>query len=365
MFPLMKGRVPRQAHVGVPDGTYEEEHARRGFVGRTSQLYHLNPPTAWVRVEGPLRPRLLLGANAKPEDATSARGEPLVLLENADAVVSISRRREPMPFFVRNCDGDEVHFVHEGRGVVETDYGPLRYEPGDYVWIPKGTTYRLVPESEDGFFMIVEAREFSLPDRGPMGQYAFLDPAVMESPEPQTHDERGREFELRVRRERQWTSFFYRHHPLDVVGWRGDLTPLRFNVRDLRPVVSARYHMPPTVHSTLVSEAVTICTFAPRPLETDPECQRLPYFHRNIDYDEVLFYHSGQFMSRHGIGEASLTLHPQGIHHGPHPSAFEAVRKKQNTEEVAVLVETTRPLRVTAAAEGLEDPAYHTNWSQP
>lgn len=363
MFPQIRGQVTLQAHVRIPSGTYEEEHARRGFFGRASQLYHLNPPTAWTRVEGPLRPRLVLGERVAAPDHVDPRGTPAVLVENDDAVVSLSRRAQPMPFFVRNADGDEVHFVHRGTGVVETDYGPLPYEPGDYLWLPKGTTYQVVPSSGDALVLITETREFMLPDRGLMGQHAFIDPAMFRLPEPAPHAEAG-EFEVRVKRDRQWTSFFYPFHPLDVVGWKGELMPLGFNVRDLRPVVSARYHMPPTVHATFGSDACTICTFAPRPFESDSESQRLPYFHRNVDYDELLFYHAGQFMSRHGIGAGAFTLHPQGIHHGPHPKAFETILAREATNEVAVLIETTRPLRVTPSAEKAEDPSYATSWAR-
>ena len=364
MFPQIKGRVTRQAHVGIPPGTYEEEHARRGFFGRASHLYHLNPPTAWARVEGPLRPRLFLGDRVETRDLMDPWSAPTLLWENDDAVVSVSRRTQPMPFYFRNADGDEVHFIHRGRGQYETDYGPLAYEPGDYLWVPKGTTYRVIPELPDSFTLIVETHEFVLPDRGLMGQHAFIDPAVLETPEPAPREETGGEWEIRVKRERQLTSFFYRFHPMDVVGWKGELMPIRFNVRDLRPVVSARYHMPPTVHATFYSEPCTICTFAPRPFEADPEAQRLPYYHRNIDYDELLFYHAGEFMSRHGIGPGAFTLHPQGIHHGPHPKALGSARARAATNEVAVLVETTRPLRLTAEAERAEDPTYATNWAQ-
>lgn len=363
MFPQIKGRVTRQAHVGIPEGTYEEEHARRGFFGRASHLYHLHPPTAWVRVEGPLRPRLLLGDRLATGDLLDPRGTPTVLLENDDAVVSVSRRGQPMPFYVRNADGDEVHFIHRGRGRYETDYGPLASEPGDYLWIPKGTTYRVIPAVQDCFTLIVETREFVLPDRGLMGQHAFIDPAILETPEPEPHEEGSGEWEVRVKRERQLTSFFYRFHPLDVVGWKGELMPARFNVRDLRPVVSARYHMPPTVHATFYSDPCAVCTFAPRPFESDPEAQRLPFYHRNIDYDELLFYHAGEFMSRHGIAPGAFTLHPQGIHHGPHPKAFETIKKREATNEVAVLVETVKPLRLSAEAEKAEDLAYATAWA--
>lgn len=364
-FPLVKGRVTRQAHVAVPAGTWEEEHARRGFFGRASHLYHLHPPTAWTRVEGPLRPRCFEATRLEPEDAVDPRGEPVTLVYNDDVAVRISRRRAPMPYFVRNADGDEVHFVHRGRGRYETDYGPLAYEPGDFVLLPKGTTVRLVPESSDTFILVVESRqELALPERGLLGRHAFLDPAMLETPEPEAHDPGPGEWEVRVKRRGEWTALFYPHHPLDVVGWKGDLAPVRFNVRDLRPVTSPRYHLPPSVHTTLVAERCAICTFVPRPFETDPEAQRVPFYHRNVDYDELLFYHAGEFFSRDGIGPGTLTLHPQGIHHGPHPRAFEAARQKPGTNEVAVLVETPEPLRVTPEAEKVEDPGYATSWSR-
>jgi homogentisate 1,2-dioxygenase len=361
-FPQVKGRVTRQAHVRVPEGTWEEEHARRGFFGRTAHLYHLNMPTAWTRIEGPLRPRCFAGDRLDPPDRARPEGTALRVLHNDDASVWISRRRRPMPYFYRNADGDDVVFVHQGRGRVETDYGPLAFEPGDYLWLPKGTTYRVVPDGPENFFLVVEAREFTWPDRGLLGQHAFIDPAMVETPEPEAHDERG-QFELRVKRLGVYTSFFYEHHPLDVVGWKGDLAPVRFNVRDLRPVMSPRYHVAPTVHSTLVSPSCAICTFVPRPFESDPDAQRVPFYHRNIDYDELIFYHAGEFFSRHGIGPGALTLHPQGIHHGPHPRAFEAARAKTGTNEVAVLVETTAPLRIAPEAEQVEVPEYATSWA--
>jgi homogentisate 1,2-dioxygenase len=362
-FPQIKGRVTRQAHVAVPPGTWEEEHARRGFFGRTSHLYHRRLPTGWTRVEGPLRPRLVDGERVEPSDRLDPLGHAVRILANDEVEVWISRRSEPMPYFYRNADGDDVVFVHRGRGRIETDYGPLGYEPGDYLWLPKGTTYRVVPAAADSFFLIVETREFSWPERGLLGQHAFIDPAMVETPEPEAHEERG-EFEVRVKRLGESTSFFYPHHPLDVAGWKGDLVPVRFNVRDLRPVMSPRYHVAPTVHSTLVAPGCAICTFVPRPFESDPEAQRVPFYHRNIDYDELLFYHAGEFFSRHGIAPGALTLHPQGIPHGPHPRAFEAARAKIGTNEVAVLVETTAPLRLTPEAEKAEIPGYATSWAE-
>lgn len=360
MFPLIKGTVTRQAHVGLPGGTYEEEHARRGFVGRASHLFHLNPPTAWTRVEGPLRPRLYRAQDVGT-DVSNESGEPVMLLRNGAVAVGVARLTSAPRPMIRNGDGDEVHFVHAGRGTCETDYGPLRYEPGDYVWLPKGTTYRLVPD-EATFLLVVESRaELAWPDRGPLGQHAFIDLATVETPEPKPCQASG-EFEVRVKRHDRWTSFFYDFHPLDVVGWKGDLTPLRFNVRDLRCVVSMRAQLPPTVHATFEGSGVGIFTFVPRPFPSEPDVLRVPYYHRNVDNDEVIFYHAGEFMSRRGVAAGSITLHPQGIDHGPNPKAAEAAKTRDTSNEIAILIETAEPLEPTAAAGSVEDPDYARSW---
>jgi len=360
-----KGRVARQAHVGIPEGTYEEEHGRQGFFGKSSELYHLHMPTGWTRVEGPLRPRMFLGARAEPSDLSDPRGEPMMIAENADAAVLISRRRAPMPYLFRNADGDELHFVHRGNGVLDTDYGPLNFEPGDYIYLPKGTSYQVRPETTDNLFLIIRSvAELTWPDRGLLGKQAFIDPMMVESPEPVAHADEPGEWELRVLRGGERTSFFYPYHPLDVVGWQGDLSPIRFNVRDLRPIVSARYHLAPTVHGTLFSDTCSICTFAPRPLESDEACEKVPYFHRNVDWDELIFYHSGEFFSRGGIEPAAMTLHPQGVHHGPQPNARNAARTKTHTNEVAILIETKNPLKVAPDAASIEITDYATSWAR-
>ncbi|MGH7906771.1 MAG: homogentisate 1,2-dioxygenase [Candidatus Binataceae bacterium] len=364
MYPESKGRVARQAHVGIPEGTFEEEHGRQGFTGKSSQLYHLHMPTGWVRVEGPMRPRCFAGSRAEAPDLTDANAGPMLIASNDDCAVLISRRRDPMPYLFRNADGDEFHFVHRGTGTYDTDYGPLAYEPGDYLYFPKGASYQIKPDGGDNLFLIIRSvAELAWPDRGLLGKHAFIDPQLVETPEPVAHDEQG-EWELRVLRQGDTTSFFYPYHPFDVVGWKGDLAPMRFNVRDLRPIISAGYHVAPTVHATLFSDTCSICTFAPRPLETDPQCEKVPYYHRNVDWDELIFYHAGEFFSRGDIEPASMTLHPQGIHHGPQPNARNAARNKTHTNEVAVLIETKNPLRPSAAAAAIELPEYATSWSR-
>ena len=275
--------------------------------------------------------------------------------------VGVARPATVPRYLLRNGDGDEAVFVHQGRGTVDTDYGPLRYEPGDWLWLPRGTTYHLLPD-ESSFLLVLESRaELQWPDRGPLGQHAFIDLAAVETPEPKPHQERG-EFEVRVKRHDRWTSFFYDFHPLDVVGWKGDLAPLRFNVRDLRCVVSMRAQLPPTVHTTFAAPGLSVATFVPRPFASEPDVLRVPFYHRNTDNDEVIFYHAGEFMSRRGVAPGSLTLHPQGIDHGPHPKAVEAARTKEWSTEVAILIETEESLLPTDAAGAVEDAEYATSW---
>ena len=365
MFPLSKGKVTKQAHVGLPAGTFEEEHGREAFEGRASHLYRTHPPTAWVRVEGPLRPRAFDLNGLKPPDQSDASGAWQRILWNEDLAIYVSRLGEPSPQYLRDSDGDLCYFVHRGEGLLETDYGPLRFRRGDYLILPKGTTHRLVPDSDDNFFYIVEARgEYRLPDKGILGRHALFDPGVLEVPEPEPHDEEG-EFLVRVKRDHRYTTLVYPFHPLDVVGWQGDLCPMRLNVRDFRPVVSPRYHLPPSVHITWDCDGFEIGTFAPRPTETgDETALRVPFFHSNIDRDEVLFYHEGQFFSRAGIGEAFITHHPQGLHHGPQAQAIEAGKTKEFADEYAIMVEAENPLQADEALDTVEVEGYATSWAR-
>ncbi len=371
MYLQKKGTAPAQAHVGIPEGLYEEEHGREGFSGPSSHLYRTHPPTGWSRIEGPLRPRAFQCAGLPTADQRAADGKPSPILESSDARVFISRRTGTMPHFWRNADGDEIIFVHSGQGRCETDYGVLTYEPGDYLVIPKGTTYRIHVDSSagTGLFVIVETPlPVVLPDRGPLGRHALFDPGVLSSaelsPPPEDADSR-REWEVRIKRDGEWTRVYYPFYPMDVVGWKGDLWVAKLNVRDFRPVTSARYHLPPSVHATFQSGGLLVSTFAPRPLESDPKALRVPFYHRNMDYDEVLFYHSGDFFSRAGIEPGMLTLHPQGIHHGPQPQAVEASATKEKTSEVAVMIESRRPFTVMSELETVELKDYAMSWSRP
>jgi homogentisate 1,2-dioxygenase len=365
MFPLSKGKVTRQAHVGLPDGTFEEEHGREAFEGRASHLYRSHPPTAWVRIEGPLQPRAYDLNGLKPADQADPAGEWQRILWNDDVAIYVSRPAGEPPHYLRDCDGDLCYFVHRGGGLLETDYGPMRFRAGDYLIVPKGTTHRLVPDGDDTFLYVIEGKgEYHLPEKGILGKHALFDPGVLETPEPEPHDQRG-EFTVRVKRDHAYTTLVYPFHPLDVVGWQGDLCPMRLNVEDFRPVVSPRYHVPPSVHITWDNDGFEIGTFAPRPTETgDPDALRVPFFHSNIDRDEVLFYHQGQFFSRAGIGEAYITHHPQGLHHGPQAAAIEASKTKEFADEYAIMVEAENPLQREDALGTVEIEGYATSWAR-
>ena len=363
----IRGTTSRQAHADLPPGTVEEEHGREGFSGPASHLYRLHPPTGWTSIDGPLRPHAL-DANRLPEVLTTGEGTGLAttLLENADLAIGYwSPPPGTADWFFRNADGDLLYLVHHGEGRLETEYGPLAYGASDYLLVPRGTTHRFAATAAT-HLLVIEATggRLELPDRGLMGRHALFDPAILEVPEPEPRDESG-EFPIKVKREGQITTVTYETHPFDVVGWKGDLAPLRLSVHDFRPVSSARYHLPPSAHTTFVGSEFVVATFAPRPLESDPDVLRLPFYHRNIDYDEVIFYHRGEFMSRAGITEGMLTFHPTGIHHGPQPKAVERSEQRGPggfADEIAVNIDARRPLHLTPAGEAISVDGYDRSW---
>lgn len=371
MIPYVKGRVARQAHVELPAGTCEEEYARSGFSGRYAHLYRSAPPVAWSRIEGPLKPRAfdLRGVGAVTGDYLADRKPQL---RNDDVVVSFARLSAPMRWYFRNADADEILFVHTGGGVLESDFGPLAYRRGDYLVIPRGTVYRLVPSDVTSLLVIETRGEVRFPDRGMLGQHALFDPAVVDVPSPVEEGPGSSlaanadgEFELRVLARGAVTRVFYPHCPLNTVGWKGTLSVQRLNVADIRPVSCDRYHLPPSAHSTFVTDGVVVCSFLPRPLENgDPNAMKVPFYHSNIDFDEVLFYHDGEFFSRTGIDAGMLTYHPAGIHHGPQPGAEGRSKAAKETQEIAVMIDTRRPLHVVDGAAG-EVVDYWKSWGAP
>ena len=362
-----RGVTSRQAHVGLPPGTVEEEHGRSGFYGAASHLYRRHAPTGWTSVDGPAAHRAF---DCNRLAAGDDDRWPTLLLGNHDLSIAFQRMVRGRPEFLRDADGDQLYFVHQGEGLLRTEYGPLRYRDGDYLVIPRGTTYRFEPASPTDVLAVETSwGAFELPDKGMLGRHALFDPAMVEVPEAEAIDEEG-EFTVVVKREGHDTEVVYPFHPCDVVGWKGDVAPMRLNVADFRPVTSPRYHLPPSAHTTFVAPGFVVCTFAPRPMEEDPEALRLPFFHRNIDYDEVIFYHRGEFFSRAGLGEGMLTFHPFGLHHGPQPAAVERDAAAGNgarrmANEYAVMIDARHPLQRGRLAASIEVEGYVRSWSAP
>lgn len=359
-----KGVTTRQAHVDIPDGTYEEEYARQGFFGRTSHLYRTAPPVGWTNIEGDLRPEALRTSMLPGLGHTDYLTGRVPLLTNQDVTLHMASLDTPMPYYFRNADADEVLFVHGGEGELETDFGPLQYEKGDYLVIPRGTVYKLNPTQSTSLLIIESTDEVDLPERGILGRHALFDPEVINVPTPAPkEDQQERAWDLKIQRSAKISTITYPFNPINTVGWRGDLTVWQLNIRDIRPIASERYHLPPTAHATFVARNIVICTFLPRPLEVgDPGALKVPFYHANIDYDEVLFYHEGNFFSREGIEPGMLTFHPQGLHHGPQPGAIEASKDKERTEEKAVMIDTRYPLALTPQAREAALPEYWKSW---
>lgn len=366
--PWIRGKVAKQAHVGLPGGTIEEEYARGGFYGRYVHLYRAHPPVGWTRIDGPLRPRAFDFNRLEfaPGDWSGGRR---ALLGNDDVTVAMAALAQPMPYLFRNADVDELFFVHRGAGRFESEFGLLNYEVGDYLVVPRGTTYRFAPTSPSQFLIIESKGEISFPEKGLLGQHALFDIGVVQVPELEANTFKpggDGTYEVRIRRLGEVTHVFYPFNPHDVIGWKGTLAPMKLNVRDIRPVTSERAHLPPSAHTTFVLDGAVVCSFLPRPLETgDPAALKVPFYHSNIDYDEVIFYHAGNFFSRPGFGPGMLTLHPQGIHHGPLEKAFEAAKHAVRTEEIAVMLDTRHPLRVLADAKPAEKDDYWKSWQRP
>ena len=386
---LKIGQVPPKRHIQFrrPDGALysEEVFGTEGFVGPTSTLYHIHPPTqvtGWTALYSTapeyvetdtMRMRHLKTMPMRP------KGDPItgrvILFGNPDCEMSLCVPAEPMSYHYKNGMADECIFVHYGSGSVYTTFGTLRFRPKDYIIIPKGTTYQMVFEetSEDdppNRFLVIEAANGShiLPPPRYVSKKSsqFLEHAPycerdLRPPElPLTYDEAGA-YEVRIKARGSVHNYVYDYHPLDVVGWDGCYYPYLFNIDDFSPI-TGKHHMPPPTHQTFEAHNFVICSFCPRPLDWHPQAVPIPYNHSNIDSDEVLYYVEGNYAARKGIEIGSVTLHPQGIPHGPHPGTVEASLGKEWTSELAVMCDTFRPLYPTKAALGLDDPEYPESW---
>jgi homogentisate 1,2-dioxygenase len=374
------GELPHKRHTQFrqPDGSLycEQVMGTRGFEGIQSIVYHRRPPTAILKVEdrgsaqieleelGALRHRHLRTAQLKPGGDPINGRQPL--LHNNDVTMSIALPAEPMNYHYRNAEGDELIFVHEGEGRIESLFGTLPFRRGDYLVIPIGTTYRLLHNGPAQLLVFETRGSIETPRRyrneyGQLLEHSpYSERDILVPQELDSHDEAG-EFPVLVRSRDRHTMHILDHHPLDAIGWDGYLYPWAFNIEDFEPI-TGRVHQPPPVHQTFKGPNFVICSFVPRMFDYHPLAIPAPYNHSNVDSDEVLYYVEGNFMSRKGIEEASITLHPSGLPHGPHPGTAEASIGKQATEELAVMMDTFHPLHVTRAAGEIEDEKYPFSW---
>ncbi|MFT4935401.1 MAG: homogentisate 1,2-dioxygenase [Pseudoalteromonas distincta] len=362
-----QGTHSRQAHADMPAGTYEREISKEGFFGPAAFLHHPRPPTGWTSFEGPLRPRAF--DLARLNEPQASPWEAPVVLHNAATEIRFWKLDQAMPGLARNADGDQLLFVHQGAGDLFCDYGRIAFDAGDYLYLPRGTMWRLAP-TEPCAILTIQATNshFTLPEKGLLGPHAIFDPAMLDTPMMdeafRDHQAQDDETTVAIKKRGQVSTVTYPYNPLDAVGWHGELAPVRLNVRHIRPVASHRYHLPPSAHTTFLADRFVVCTFAPRPFETDPGALKVPFFHNNDDYDEVLFYHAGDFFSRDGIDAGMMTFHPSGFTHGPHPKALKNMlsQPKPATDEYAVMIDTRDPLEVGEAAGAVENTAYVDSW---
>lgn len=370
-FPAAQGVHSKQAHADFPEeGIYEREIGRSGFFGPATHLHHRHAPTGWTEWEGELRPRAfdLNKLDLNGEDSPFSAPD---ILSNAHCKYRLWQCNQPMKRLARNADGDDLLFVHEGEGELFCDFGHLEITAGDYVLLPRSTMWRLEPREPLTLLMIEATNEaYQLPDKGMLGGHAVFDPAVLEIPQINQRfldqqDENS--WKVEVKRGNKTSVITYPFNPLDAIGWHGEVCVVKLNWRDIRPLMSHRYHLPPSAHTTFVAPRFVVCTFVPRPIERDPGALKVPFYHNNDDYDEVLFYHEGDFFSRDNIEKGMVTFHPAGFTHGPHPKAFAAGRahKKTFTDEVAVMVDTRDALHTGDAALQVENPEYVYSWLTP
>jgi homogentisate 1,2-dioxygenase len=369
--PHVEGLASRQAHADLPPGTVERELGKEGFFGPASHMIHPRPPTGWTHWEGPLRPRAYDCVQLPPSaDSPWAAHE---LLYNAHCRFRFWTCARSMDHLARNSDGDELLFIHSGAGDLFCDYGHLAVQAGDYVVLPRGTMWRLeCPAPMQLLLIEATGSSYQLPDKGLVGEHAIFDPAMLDIPRiddafKAQAAQSGQDWRVVIKRRNAISTVTYPYNPLDALGWHGNLHPVRINVRDIRPLLSHRYHLPPSAHTTFVAHRFVVCTFTPRPFETDPGAIKVPFFHNNDDYDEVLFYHAGDFFSRDGIHPGMVTLHPCGFTHGPHPKALGKmlVQPKTATDEYAVMIDTRDALEIGAAAPIIERADYHQSWHTP
>jgi len=381
-FYKQSGKIPHKRHTTFkkPDGSlyYEQLFGTVGFDGMSSLIYHVHRPTMVkevlgskdlrpkIEVEKNMKSRRLIGFDVKPEnDFLDSRK---VVLTNNDLSISLGApKASTNDYFYKNADADEVIFIHKGSGKLRTFLGNIDFKYGDYLVIPRGMIYKIEFDSEENRHLITESHSpiytpnryrnhfGQLLEHSPFCERDFRGPAELE-----THDEKG-DFLIKIKKEGILYDYLYASHPFDVVGWDGYNYPYAFSIHDFEPI-TGRIHQPPPVHQTFQAQGFVICSFCPRLYDYHPESIPAPYNHSNIDSDEVLYYVDGDFMSRNDIEQGQITLHQAGIPHGPHPGAYERSVGQKETEELAVMIDTFKPLKLTDYAIKIDDGKYYKSW---
>lgn len=376
------GKIPHKRHTTFkkPDGAlhYEQLFGTEGFSGMSSLLYHLHRPTMVKKVSGTrdVRPkaavthnitsRMLQGWKVKPQDDYLESRTPMLF--NSDVILSLAAPRKSMDdYFYKNADADEMLFVHQGKGTLKTLLGNIPFGYGDYLIVPRGMIYQIEFDTDENRLLILDSYDpLYTPKRyrnhfGQLLEHSpFCERDIRQPQALDVHDEKG-EFIIKIKKEGMLHEAVYASHPFDVVGWDGYNYPYAFNIQDFEPI-TGRVHQPPPVHQTFESRQFVVCSFCPRLYDYHPEAIPAPYNHSNIDSDEVLYYVDGDFMSRNHVDKGFVSLHPAGIPHGPHPGATERSVGQKETAELAVMVDTFRPLRLTQQAIDVELDDYHISW---
>ena len=376
------GKIPPKRHTVFKNsegGIYHEQlFGTIGFDGMSSLLYHIQPPTAVIKIvqqksvapeiglDKNMQMRSLQGFNVEAKDDYLESRTPMLV--NSDVYIELAAPKKSMTnYFYKNADADEVIFIHKGSGKLKTQLGNIDFSYGDYLLIPRGMIYQMHFENEENRLLIIQSfHPVYTPKRyrnwfGQLLEHSpYCERDIRAPHELETHNENG-EFLIKIKKEDTMYDYLYAHHPFNVVGWDGYNFPYAFSIHNFEPI-TGRVHQPPPVHQTFETQAFAICSFVPRMYDYHPDAIPSPYNHSNIDSDEVLYYVDGDFMSRNHVDKGQITLHPSGIPHGPHPGAYERSIGQKETKELAVMIDTFKPLKLTKQALGIEMSDYMNSW---
>lgn len=376
------GKIPPKRHTQFEKASggiyYEQLFGTIGFDGMSSLLYQVYRPTMVkeiantldvrpkIAVEKNMTARLLHGFSVTPVNDFLESREPLLV--NGDIHIGLAAPKESMnTYFYKNADADELLFIHQGTGTLRTLLGNISFEYGDYLVIPRGMIYQIEFDSSENRILYAESfHPIYTPKRyrnhfGQLLEHSpFCERDYKLPQDLETHDEKG-EFIIKIKKEGQLHELVYSTHPFDVVGWDGYNYPYGFSIHNFEPI-TGRVHQPPPVHQTFETSSFVVCSFCPRLYDYHPKSIPAPYNHSNIDSDEMLYYVDGDFMSRNNVEKGYISLHPGGIPHGPHPGAYERSIGKTSTEELAVMIDTFKPLKVTENALKIDDGKYYKSW---